>query len=687
MSGFGKLLPAGEKRERYLNIFILMFGLLGAIVSFLVTQVAFEIDTDISHTAMLWQGVSEHGVEFFKDWLFTPDSWILSYVPLHFAYFGLFGLSPAWVIFTGWLVLFGSALAAGWLARAMGASRTVAIGLGVLILWVPAYVHSPGFISYPMSHGITNLFGLLAVACVFVWIKKGNPLHLLGCLLLLVAGSVSDPWMMAAFELPIFLAALAMSFVRDWRRQMVPVVAASAASLILSYTQVMGLFSFVPRHHFRIGTSDVIISNARQWLDSLAGLWAFIPGLSHHKVWVSILYVLLPGVLVLCVLLPVLRSGMKNRDARAVFFGLFSLLTAGGISVAFVIGDTVASAVSARFLLNLYVVSLIWLSLAASKHRLPPFEQVGKWVQRPVMALAAMYLVSSLLSLYPLVRKADGEVNSTRAAELSRYLRENGLEYGYGPYWGTLSNAVTWVSGGAVVVRPVVFDKNTGAMIVGNRPESARRWYQDGDARPDQDDFFVYLVNDGEECPKVDLCEGGVVKQFGKPSKVLTYRGARILVWSYPLLEYQGEPISYRLGDVVHFTAPTLVPWKGWSQPEAWGTWTDGEAATVRLKVDSAETMGAGLNLNLRLRPFLAEKLDQQNVEIFLNSIPISKMKLIQPIDQDVVIPLPESAVEKGKGELNLLFRIAVPTSPKDLGVSEDGRKLGIGVSRLSVTR
>jgi hypothetical protein len=66
--------------------------------------------------------------------------------------------------------------------------------------------------------------------------------------------------------------------------------------------------------------------------------------------------------------------------------------------------------------------------------------------------------VASGLTSYP--RMWVGEVPvrvSNDVPELGKFLEQNDLTYGYGPYWGSEALMMNWMTNGKVTIRPVSF--------------------------------------------------------------------------------------------------------------------------------------------------------------------------------------------------------------------------------------
>lgn len=134
----------------------------------------------------------------------------------------------------------------------------------------------------------------------------------------------------------------------------------------------------------------------------------------------------------------------------------------------------------------------------------------------------------------------------------------------------------------------------------------------------------------------------------------------------------------YRLGQRIHFSknhqndAPFLFG--GWSTQESWGTWSMGSSAVMKLPLPKA----AATKLDLNIRGFLGKEQAHQKVDIFINDVFIKKVTFAN--DEHQLIELDISKLATNQNLLTLRFEIEHPVSPYELGISEDKRKLGIGV-------
>lgn len=118
-----------------------------------------------------------------------------------------------------------------------------------------------------------------------------------------------------------------------------------------------------------------------------------------------------------------------------------------------------------------------------------------------------------------------------------------------------------------------------------------------------------------------------------------------------------------------------IVLVRGWSNPESWGVWSDGETATISIPKSSGLTT---VNLSLQASVFLNKAKKPLHLSIL-----DSKAKMIWTGDLDqtylgggeIALGQIDSSVEN-----TFVFKISNPTSPKSQGASQDPRLLGIGL-------
>lgn len=509
---------------------VLVVGVVGSLK---VVMAHFGLEADTSHSIMLWYGIEVHGLSWVRDWMFTQDNWLLSLVPFHFLGFFFVGPTPAVALLFGWLIFLCSAFVSGAIAWQLG-SRKAAIVIALALLFLGRYAHHSGFVSYSTSHNITNLFGLGALYLVLIWVRAPSLPRLIAVLAILMAGSVSDPWMVAAYDLPLALvgvAALLLPSAGVGRADAFKLLLISLVSIVAVKTTLFGALGFLPVMEFHRGDWATISGNLDFLIRDLGGLLNISPLHQGNERVPAILSLIVILTLLTFCLSRAAKSVRTMTPAKAVFV-VFASLSTGAIVLAFVISKVAAADHSARFLIN--AVYLILISLGFLIETNWPKSSI---VEKSLGVLVAfLFVLSGIVSNLQSWRLPGFSFRDTGTGALIEFLKSNDLSYGYGPYWGSNANAVTAASRSEVVIRPVVFDKSEGTMIVGNRAESSRRWYVAEDYPPDQKSFFVFVVSDDEECADLKVCLNGLARQFGEPARTLSYQKATILVWTHPLV-------------------------------------------------------------------------------------------------------------------------------------------------------
>ena len=143
-------------------------------------------------------------------------------------------------------------------------------------------------------------------------------------------------------------------------------------------------------------------------------------------------------------------------------------------------------------------------------------------------------------------------------------------------------------------------------------------------------------------------------------------------IWRCPL----GERIRFAKGG----GGQRYTSW-GWSHPEDWGVWTDGEQA--RLSFELERRPNGGLMLLLHSRGFVTPSRPHLEVQPTLNGRPLEEFVLEDSwATHRLTLPswlIPERPV------LDLRFLIRSATSPAEAGVSADPRRLGLAVDWIQL--
>lgn len=124
-----------------------------------------------------------------------------------------------------------------------------------------------------------------------------------------------------------------------------------------------------------------------------------------------------------------------------------------------------------------------------------------------------------------------------------------------------------------------------------------------------------------------------------------------------------------------------LVKGQGWGGAEKWGSWTVGKTATLLIP---ARTLEQVARLTLNTRAFLPNPDGKLNVSILVDGKMVGTTNYSSDSrSKKISFELPDGISGQDNGIIVIEIQIDRPQSPRELGMSEDGRKLGIGVNWL----
>jgi glycosyltransferase involved in cell wall biosynthesis len=144
----------------------------------------------------------------------------------------------------------------------------------------------------------------------------------------------------------------------------------------------------------------------------------------------------------------------------------------------------------------------------------------------------------------------------------------------------------------------------------------------------------------------------------------------------------------WRLGDTLSFSAgsPHLALLRrGWGEPAPWGTWSVDPVATVSFR--PMPQPGEPLVVRAMVRGFVPAAQSSLDVDVLVDGTPVTTWRFRYPADftfveRSVTIP-PELLAD---GVVHLQLSMPTVRSPRELGMSEDDRRLGVGVARVHCT-
>jgi hypothetical protein len=138
---------------------------------------------------------------------------------------------------------------------------------------------------------------------------------------------------------------------------------------------------------------------------------------------------------------------------------------------------------------------------------------------------------------------------------------------------------------------------------------------------------------------------------------------------------------AYSFGRRIDFSSVVAEGylWYGWSGAEPSSRWTNRGEAAIVFSVGAVRACV----LHLNLAPFLAPPaLVSQRVQLKLNGKPLATVEFSQPQPREYQFELARDLLRKDNV---LSFDLPDAQSPKSMGVSEDGRLLGINVQWMQI--
>lgn len=122
----------------------------------------------------------------------------------------------------------------------------------------------------------------------------------------------------------------------------------------------------------------------------------------------------------------------------------------------------------------------------------------------------------------------------------------------------------------------------------------------------------------------------------------------------------------------------------GWSEPESWGVWSEGDSASVVLMLAQEPT--SDLILQVDGVGFVSTKCPQQEIEVFVNSTNVGRLSYsLQNSNGSRWIRVPREVVVGVNDAVEIDFRFKNDVSPSRLGISGDPRSLALGLKGLTL--
>lgn len=116
-----------------------------------------------------------------------------------------------------------------------------------------------------------------------------------------------------------------------------------------------------------------------------------------------------------------------------------------------------------------------------------------------------------------------------------------------------------------------------------------------------------------------------------------------------------------------------------WSKSENWGTWSDGTLAKIYVQITNPNAKV----ITFTLQAFVNGKHPEQKIEFTTDGQNFKSLTLSQFSGNQIDVPV--TAAMRADGYALVEFKLLNPVSPKSLGLGDDSRELGIGLTKVDV--
>lgn len=116
-----------------------------------------------------------------------------------------------------------------------------------------------------------------------------------------------------------------------------------------------------------------------------------------------------------------------------------------------------------------------------------------------------------------------------------------------------------------------------------------------------------------------------------------------------------------------------------WSKSEGWGTWSDGSLVKIYIPITNSNTK----MITISLQAFVNGKHPEQKIEYTTDGLNFKSTSFSQFSGNQIDIPV--TTLMRQDGYALVEFKLLNPASPKSLGLGDDSRKLGIGLTKVEV--
>lgn len=150
----------------------------------------------------------------------------------------------------------------------------------------------------------------------------------------------------------------------------------------------------------------------------------------------------------------------------------------------------------------------------------------------------------------------------------------------------------------------------------------------------------------------------------------------------------RGVVKSYSLGDYINFKKggnSQEYSLGGFSNPEKWGTWTSSNRAYIIFNIN--QKVANDVNMILYAIPFVNNKNKNMNLYININNVDVIKYQFESDKQgkKKLSFIIKKEIINKSNRNIIVELIIDKPISPMELSLSNDFRKLGIGIECMCI--
>jgi len=122
----------------------------------------------------------------------------------------------------------------------------------------------------------------------------------------------------------------------------------------------------------------------------------------------------------------------------------------------------------------------------------------------------------------------------------------------------------------------------------------------------------------------------------------------------------------------------------GWSATEAWGTWSNGKSALIRLNLTA--TPKNDLKLIIDANAYVVDQHPTQVVDVVVNGQTVGSLSYDMKIrGGKKIVTIPKEIALNAQGQLSILFKFKDAVVPATLGISGETRNLALALLSLEI--